>query len=63
MNRNSLLTHVGVTVKLSLGLVVLIALSGCASSSSPAQSSFDPATGQFAPCPDKPQLCLHGGER
>ena len=54
MNRNNLLTYIGVTVKLSLGLVVLIALSGCASISSPAQSSFDPATGQFAPCPDSP---------
>jgi uncharacterized protein (DUF1499 family) len=41
-------------LKLGLGLLILIGLSGCASSSSPAQSTFDPKTGKFAPCPDSP---------
>jgi uncharacterized protein (DUF1499 family) len=41
-------------LKLGLGLLILIGLSGCASSSSPAQSTFDPEIGQFAPCPDSP---------
>ena len=54
MYRRTVLYHIGVAIKLSLSMVVLIALSSCASSSSPAQSSFDPATGQFAPCPDSP---------
>jgi uncharacterized protein (DUF1499 family) len=40
--------------KLVLGLIVLVGLSGCASSASPAQSTFDAQSGQFAPCPDSP---------
>ena len=54
MNKQTLINQIGTAVKFSLGLVVLIALSSCASGDSPAQSTFDPATSQFAPCPDSP---------
>ncbi len=61
MNKQTLINRIGTGIKFSLGLVVLIALSSCASSGSPAQSTFDPATGQFAPCPDSPN-CVSTAE-
>jgi len=44
--------------KLGLGLMVLVGLSGCASSGSPAQSTFDAQSGEFTPCPDSPNCVL-----
>jgi uncharacterized protein (DUF1499 family) len=46
-NRNAIVT-------LGLGLVILFGLSSCASGDSAPQSTFDPQSGQFAPCPDSP---------
>jgi uncharacterized protein (DUF1499 family) len=42
------------TLLLGFGLVALIGMSGCASASPSAESSFDRATSEFAPCPDSP---------
>jgi len=42
------------TMMLGLGLAVLAGVSGCASAAPSSHAAFDPATGQFAPCPDSP---------
>ena len=54
MDRKANMNKGNTIFKLGLSLMVLVGLSGCASGSSPAQSTFDPQNRQFAPCPDSP---------
>lgn len=42
------------TLLIGLGLVVLVGVSGCASSTPTERAAFDPSTKEFAPCPDSP---------